>query len=223
MSFWNDSPIAGPFESYEESRRILDERNASYPEAKDMIPMRFHGKTVLDYGCGPGHDTIMFLENGAEHVYAADIAPRSLRMVEDRIRMHGLDPSRLTTILVEETGIPDLPKVDHVHVAGVLHHCEDPLSVLKGLRKSMGTGFAMVYSKHGTLFLETCKGDMGLFASHCDRRGDGTGAPIVTCWSDMEFRDLCSQAGIRARKLGHYRAETEGPIGTSACFRLEPK
>lgn len=222
MSFWDDKPIAGPFADYEESRRVLDERNATYPGAWKLIPMHFPNKTVLDYGCGPGHDTIMFLENGAKHVYAVDIAPKSLKMVSDRVRMHHIDPSRLTTILVKETGVPLLPEVDHVHAAGVLHHCEDPLSVLKGLRKAMGTGLAMIYSKHGTHFSVTCGGDMELFASQSDRREDGTGAPIVVCWSDREFKELCKEAKIKATKLGHYRAETEGPIGTSACFRLEP-
>ena len=48
------------------------------------MPVVQKGKTILDYGCGPGHDTLLFCLNGAGHVFYYDISPLALEILDMR-------------------------------------------------------------------------------------------------------------------------------------------
>jgi SAM-dependent methyltransferase len=54
------------------------------------MPVSQVGKTVFDYGCGPGHDTLLFCLNGAGHVFYYDISPLALEIVDMRLDLHGV-------------------------------------------------------------------------------------------------------------------------------------
>ena len=217
--FWSDYPIAtfGPGGTADESLALIARRNGIYPELVKVVSLDFPGQTVLDFGCGPGHDTIAFLLNGAAHVYAADVSAPALASLANRLRAHGLE-DRCTAILIppDESWTP--PIVDHIHAAGVLHHCIDPLSVLRGLKGALAEGawmWAMVYSAESHFYRVTCKANEILFR----QRADG-GAPIVNAWTQAEFTEMASEAGLTARYLGGYwHSEPDGP-GLSSCWEL---
>ena len=112
--FWQKHQVGGPFATLEESNAALDERLALYPKLYELMPVSFPGQTVLDYGCGPGHDTLQFLLHGARHVYFADISWQALTTTSERLRLHHLR-DQATGVLAGD----ELPEADHVHCAGV--------------------------------------------------------------------------------------------------------
>jgi SAM-dependent methyltransferase len=197
-AYWQEHQVGGPYETLEESNAALQERAALYLYLYDLMPVSFPGKTILDYGCGPGHDTLLFCLNGAGHVFYYDISPLALEIVEQRLELHGLAN--------RASPAGALPaKVDHVHCAGVLHHTEDPLGILKTLRASLkpgGEARVMVYD-----------GDR---SEHTQSE-----VPITLWWTEQEFAYLCHLAGFDAEQVGHYECSALWrPDCYAACYRL---
>lgn len=211
--FWSSYQVASFDEvTAEESLSMLRDRNALYPEIEALMPTT-HGGRVLDFGCGPGHDTVGFLLNGAEHVVAADFSPRAVGMAKARVGAHGFE--NCSVELTDEDWLP--PAVDHVHAAGVLHHCEDPIQTLALLASGCsGEIRMMVYDRDSWFFRVACREDQDQF-----RRRADSGAPIVHAWTRDEVAEIARDAGLTSTYLGSYLhpVEAEGP-GLSACYSL---
>lgn len=222
-AYWAHHQVAhfGPNVTTEESQAALDDRNSQYPGLLDLLPCNAPGKTILDFGCGPGHDTLMYLQNGARHVYAADVSWQGLNSLRYRLTAHGL-LDRCTLMLVPENSDSCPPPVDEVLAAGVLHHCSDPVATLHRLASGLrfpGSILVMVYSAESWWYQVEHGGDPERFRQNADG-----GAPIARAWTPLEFRALAREAGLDATHLGGYRSsvEPEGP-GLSACYRLVPQ
>ena len=161
------------------------------------MPTVFPGKTILDFGCGPGHDTLQFLLHGAHHVYYADISWKALDITTDRLRMHGLN-DYASAYFADD----DLPRVDHIHCAGVLHHMHDPLGALQRLRRSGPSLQVMVYD--------------GKLSTHSQSL-----VPITEWWTPTEFLNLAEDAGWSGTYAGSYECSAEWrPNCWAACFAL---
>ena len=198
-AFWTENQVGGPYYSIEESWLALNKRQYSYPRLYEFMPVNLPGLTVLDYGCGPGHDTVLFCENGAGHVFYYDISPLALDIVDARLEMHGFE-NRASP--VERF---HMPKVDHVHSAGVIHHAEDPLGCLKDMRSALrpdGEARVMIYD-----------GDR---SKHTRSK-----VPITIWWRESEFIHLCRMSGFDAVQVGHYECSAPWrPNCYAACYRL---
>jgi SAM-dependent methyltransferase len=202
----------------EQSFAALERRNRMYPGLDDLMPVdRCRGLDILDFGCGPGHDTIGFLDNGAAHVYAADISWYGLSMLRARLEAHGwLD--RATLMLVGD-GDWRPPRVDHVNAAGVIHHVSDPVRTLKRLSGALtrkGEIRMMVYSADSWFYRVLCGSDAETF-----RMASDAGAPISHAWTRDDVEAIANQAGLSSGYVGSYRTsgETEGP-GLMSCWSL---
>lgn len=200
-AFWTDNQVGGPYATLEQSQYALAERQHLYPDLLDLMPVEFPGKTVLDYGCGPGHDTILFAQHGAGHVFYYDISPLALEIVDARLEMHEL-ADRASPV---ERG--RIPAVDYVHCAGVLHHTEDPLGCLKDMRhalKDSGTGSVMIYD-----------GDRSTKSK--------SKVPITLWWTEHEFVYLAFMAGFGADYVGSYDCSAPWRKDCyAACYHLSP-
>jgi SAM-dependent methyltransferase len=187
----------------------------------------FEGKTVLDFGCGPGHDVIGFLLNGARHVYALDSSQKGRKALRARLRAHDASPGCMQPGLMEPrcsvlpaSELPYVPLVDHIHCAGVLHHLADPSAALRMLARALKPEAEirmMVYSAESQFVQETCGGDLEEFQRVIDHD-----APIARAWTKAEVKLLAAEANLSATYLGSYRipSETEGP-GLSTCWSLK--
>jgi SAM-dependent methyltransferase len=197
--FWTQNQVGGPYETLEESQAALLERQRLYPSLLELMPVQQEGKTVLDYGCGPGHDTLLFCLNDAGHVFYYDISSLALEIVDARLEMHGL-ADHASPVTRDH-----FPKVDHVHCAGVLHHTSDPLGCLKDMRHALkpgGGGRVMVYD-----------GDRSTLSE--------SKVPITLWWTEHEFVYLCLMAGFRAEYVGSYECSAPWrPNCYAACYRL---
>ncbi len=98
------------------------------------------GKTVLDYGCGRGEESLNYLEHGAEKVYGIDISIRYIEHAamnagragypEDRYAFHVMDAHKLD--------FPD-STFDLVIGHAILHHL-DPWIALQEIYRVLKPG-----------------------------------------------------------------------------------
>ena len=83
---------------------------------------QFHGKNVLDVGCGPGWLTVKYAEAGA-NVWGVDLTPRAVELARRFLALRGL------SAVVEEANAEHLPfddgTFDLVVSSGVIHHTAD--------------------------------------------------------------------------------------------------
>ena len=197
-AFWTDNQVGGPYATLDESQQALDHRANLYPSLHDLMPVAHQGKTVLDYGCGPGHDTILFCQHGAGHVYYHDISPLALEIVDARLDMHGL----------ADRASPGLPQhADHIHCAGVLHHTEDPEAILQSFRHVLNDGGearVMIYDGERSTITQSK-------------------VPITLWWTEAQFQELCLDAGFVALYVGGYDCSAPWrPDCMAACYTLTP-
>jgi SAM-dependent methyltransferase len=99
------------------------------PPADTPFPLEyaFHllgdvrGKSVLEYGCGNGRNTILLAYRGAR-VVGIDISPHLIDIARQRMRVNGMCAD-LRIASAYETGLPDA-SVDVVFAIAILHHLE---------------------------------------------------------------------------------------------------
>src|SRR5690348_12306488 len=144
---WTESNVTyhRKYQNAEESLRHFEWRSSLYVGYLDLMPVAgFDGKTVLDFGCGPGHDLVGFgAYSRPARLIGVDVSPTSLDEARARLALHGIN-AELIRQGADEVRIP-LPdgSVDHVHSSGVLHHTPDPVVHLKELRRVLKPGGTM--------------------------------------------------------------------------------
>src|SRR5262245_24748660 len=127
--FWAKHQVGGPYHTIEESAWALRDRLRQFPLLLDLMLVNHPGKKVLDYGCGPGHDSILISQLGAYLTYW-DTSERALLETRRRLQLHGL-PGRL---------FDGVGEYDHIHCAGVLHHTENPQEILHQFYELLAPG-----------------------------------------------------------------------------------
>lgn len=196
--FWSANQVGGPYDTLEKSRKGLAARAALFPALEQLMPTAFSGVTVLDYGCGPGHDTIQFAEN-RNFVFYTDVSPLAIRYTLERIKAHNLQRQ---TAYIKPFQFVD---VDYIHCAGVLHHIEEPLPVLQHFRRLLhvsGAARVMIYD-----------GDR---SQHSQSK-----VPVTYWWGEAEFTLLAEEAGFDVEYLGSYECSAVWrPNCYAACYRL---
>ena len=112
--------------------RVRAETLARYraPAESTVFPLEyaFHllgdvrGKTILEYGCGDGENTVVLANRGAK-VIALDISPELLDVTRRRLAVNGCDGVELVVGSAHSLPLPD-ESVDVVFGMAILHHLE---------------------------------------------------------------------------------------------------
>lgn len=101
------------------------------PPADTIYPLEYAyhllgdvaGKTILDYGCGLGDNTVLLAARGA-NVVGVDISPELIELAEKRLRQHGLtENSEFRIGSAHKLPFPD-ESVDVVFGMAILHHLD---------------------------------------------------------------------------------------------------
>lgn len=215
---WTESNVTyhRKYQSADESLRHFEWRSSLYVGYLDLMPVAgFDGKTVLDFGCGPGHDLVGFgAYSRPARLIGVDVSPTSLDEARARLALHGID-AELIRQGAEDVRIP-LPdgSVDHVHSSGVLHHTPDPVVHLKELRRVLkpgGTMNLMIYNYDSVfvhLWVAYCRmiiegaypGDD--LRSVFRRSTDGPDCPISNVYTPQEWVAVCKRAGLDVEFTG---------------------
>lgn len=218
QSYWtrHNVTLHERFPTPEESLEYFHWRNDQYFNYIQLMPVSGQdGKTVLDYGCGPGHDLIGFgVYSKPKRLIGVDISSSSLDEAKARLALHGIQGE---TIQLDPSQ-PALPfedaSIDHIHSSGVLHHTPDPRLILRELRRILkpgGTMNVMVYN-YESLWLhlyvayqrsivEGMYPELSILEQFA-RSTDGEDCPIANCYRPQEWIDICSEAGFTAEFTG---------------------
>ncbi len=82
------------------------------------------GKTVLDYGCGAGENSVLIASHGAEKVVGIDISPELVELGMRRLALHGFAAqAELKVGSAHELPI-ETESVDVVFGMAILHHLD---------------------------------------------------------------------------------------------------
>lgn len=107
------------------------------------------GDVVLDFGCGPGYNTIPAAQQVGRQgkVIALDVTPQAIELVKKQAVEHNLP--HITTILSDcDTGL-DNDSVDIVFLHNVLPMTQRPKDVLRELARVLKPGGKLSYKSGG--------------------------------------------------------------------------
>src|SRR5712692_1578607 len=109
------------------SRPIL--RKKFNKEFRLRILGRLTGKTLLDVGCGDGHNAVMFARMGAR-VTGLDVSPGAVELARRRANVNGV--ADLTTFICSPVETADIApdSFDIVWADAILHHVLDDLDLV---------------------------------------------------------------------------------------------
>jgi len=194
--------IKESFNSAAESEEFFYWRSLQYLGYLELMPVnQATDKVVLDYGCGPGHDSAGFLMcSKPKRLVCADVSPSSLEIAKERVRLH--EAENIEFVQIDELS-PILPFEDNtfdiIHSSGVLHHIKEHKNIIQEFKRIMkpdGYAQIMVYNYNSIWMhlyvnysLRILEGRFkGLNNREAFARStDGPGCPIANCYSPDEY------------------------------------
>jgi SAM-dependent methyltransferase len=193
------------------SRPYFDEVEARKYFVESHIPRfaefeRWHGKDVLEIGCGIGTDTINFARRGAR-VTGVDLSEKSLEVARQRVMVYGLESQvQFYSANAEELArfVP-VKAYDLIYSFGVIHHTPLPDRVLEQLRQYARPGTIlkiMVYHRYswkvGSILMKTGKGRFWNLQELVARDSEAqTGCPVTYTYTRRQASELLKQHGFR--------------------------
>jgi len=219
-NYWSGHTVLADQVQFANSADSLEsfcQRNWQYSGYLDLMPVEgFDDLSILDYGCGPGHDLVGFAEfSNAERIVGVDVSPRSVDIATQRLELHS---KRVEIFLVSE--LDPLSRFgdgtfDYIHCSGVLHHLANPREVLKEFRRilrSGGRARVMVYNEASVWFhlyagfvlpKKWKVAPENLQTETVFRMStDGPNCPISIAYTKENFCQLASDVGLHSRVLG---------------------
>jgi SAM-dependent methyltransferase len=226
--YWNQHTVlSSSIATADESLQYLEWRFDEYPLFREFSGLwgEHDGEVILDYGCGPGNDVTGFLvHTDAAKVIGADVSKAALALVQERVSLHRIDPSRVDLVLVADTdpgtGLPD-DSVDYVQSIGALQHASDPLAILRELRRVARPGREgriMVYNRDSVwLHLYVAYVKMVLEGRYAGmsvdeafgKTTDGEDCPRADAYTPAQMSLLFNGAGFDSEFLGGYPSKLE--------------
>lgn len=154
--------------------------------------------TVLDVACGPGLLVCAFAQV-VRHATGIDLTPAMLDQARKLQQEHGL-----TNVNWQQGDVASLPYPDaHFSIVSsrfVLHHLEDPIVVLKEMKRVCKPGGRVVIAD---IAPAPEKADA---LNAAERLRDPS---HVRAMPEQELRALFIQAGLPEPRIGHYRVECD--------------
>lgn len=174
-----------------------------------MGAWRWHGKKVLEVGCGIGVDSIQFAYYGAE-VLAVDSSQVSIDVARKTAESLGLKNINFHRWKGEHLSWKfNQQEYDLIYCFGVLHHCENPNEILWEMRRFAGpkTKFKiMLYNRYSIKMLES-------YLSHIWKTWNPfnfeikkyteaqQGCPIAKAYSKKDVRKLFNEVGLNVDSI----------------------
>ena len=143
----------------------------------------FHGKEVLEIGCGIGIDLVRFAQGGAK-VTGVDLSQTAIDLAKNNFKHHGL-AGDLRIMDGEALEFPD-NAFDIVYAHGVLQYTADARKMVNEAHRVLKPGgefIGMVYNRRG--WLNVMSRFFKVELEHED-------APVLNKYTIREFKDMLS-------------------------------
>lgn len=120
------------------------------PSMQKLLP-DVRGKTVLDIGCGYGHNCLAFAQSGATRVLGLDISEKMLAVAQcesthPHIEYRRMDMSELSTLT---------ERFDLVYSSLAFHYAEDFSKLMGDIARLLNPGGHLLYSQEHPLVTAT--------------------------------------------------------------------
>ena len=121
--------------------RDIEESPDAAIEALDLRP----GLVVADVGAGSGYMTVRMAERvgAAGHVYATDIQPQMITLLQKRLTEEGIGNVTPVLGLVDDPKLPE-NAIDLILLVDVYHEFSEPQKMLRGMRAALKPGGRLV-------------------------------------------------------------------------------
>jgi ubiquinone/menaquinone biosynthesis C-methylase UbiE len=171
---------------------------------------RWHGRKVLEIGCGIGTDMINFARAGAQ-VTTVDLSDKSMELARKRAAVFGLeDRIRFCTGNAEQLSsfVPVEP-YDLIYSFGVIHHTPHPETVLEQLRQYTRPGTTikiMLYHRRSCkvawILLTEGRGQFWKLRELVAKNSEAqTGCPVTYTYARREGRELLERHGFHVTNV----------------------
>ena len=153
---------------------------------------RWHGKRVLEIGCGIGTDAVSFVRAGADYT-GVELSEASLTLARQRFALFGLRGELLHANAEALDAVGEAGSFDLIYSFGVIHHTPHPEAVLRHVRRLVrpdGELRVMVYAR------DSWKDAM--IEAGLDQPEAQHGCPIAFTYTTGQARALLEQAGFEA-------------------------
>lgn len=133
--------------SYHKVRRWIWRSLGEFQRNEDIVQYYDPaGKTVLDYGCGPGYLTSYLFAHGAVHVTGIDVSEGEIEHARESAAREGFaDRSSFLVRDAHATGLPD-DAFDLIVGSAILHHLDLRLA-LEEIRRILRPGGRAVFEE----------------------------------------------------------------------------
>ncbi|HEY0462288.1 MAG TPA: class I SAM-dependent methyltransferase [Pyrinomonadaceae bacterium] len=145
---------AGEAQKRETENLRLDEKTVERylnPPAETPYQLEFayhllgdvRGKTVLDYGCGAGENSVLIAAHGAEKVIGIDISPELVELGQKRLALHGFGETAKLKVGSAHALPIETESIDVVFGMAILHHLDLQLASAEVFRVLKNGGRAI--------------------------------------------------------------------------------
>ena len=143
------------FEGYRALREREDNLNVllEQPAMKKLLP-DMAGKTVLDLGCGYGHNCVDFVNRGAIRVVGVDISEKMLEIAKSECADPKIEYKHMSMTDIENLG----EKFDIIYSSLAFHYVEDFTTFAKTLANVTNNGGTLLYSQEHPIVTATMDG-----------------------------------------------------------------
>jgi len=148
------------FDSYKELRSTDTCLNdlLEQPVMKELLP-DLKGKTVLDIGCGYGHNCLDFVKRGASKVVGIDISEKMLDVAKKESANPDIEYKRMNMNEISSLNM----KFDLVYSSLAIHYAEDFKKLTKDIFDLLKGGGILLYSQEHPLTTASKDENMGYF------------------------------------------------------------
>jgi SAM-dependent methyltransferase len=203
-AFWDNRPCNIRHSLAEiGTRQYFDEVEERRYRVEPHIPIfadfeRWHGKRVLEIGCGIGTDGANFARHGADYT-AIELSEISLKLTIRQFEVYGLKVRFIQGNAEALSAVVGHNAFDLVYAFGVIHHSPNQRAIVKEIRKVIredGEFRCMLYAKNSWK-------DMMIDAGF-DQPEAQRGCPIAPTYTkDMLVELLDGQFELRSLEQAH--------------------
>jgi ubiquinone/menaquinone biosynthesis C-methylase UbiE len=224
--FWEAEPcgtgdeIVGsvPPRSREWFERVETHRYAVEPFIHSVAQFtRHHGKRMLEVGVGAGTDHLQWARAGCD-CHGVDLTQVAIDTTRARLELYGLG-SNLQRLDAETLPFPD-DAFDLVYSWGVIHHSEQPGSIVAEIRRVLKPGglfIGMIYGRRSVLAFK-------LWVRHALLTGRPWRSASDVIWHHVESIGTKAYTVAEARALFAAFADVEAvPLITTYDAALFPR